>query len=778
MAENDVLAVFRADISDMQKNIENLKKEVRGYGKTVDDTNRGVSLSFQKAQNELSGLNKLYTELKFNGRENGVVARGIAKDIDALTQKLSVLDRANKKIVETGGRLKSSFNGLGNSINQLTRELPAFTYSAQTGFLALSNNIPVLGDQIQMLKVKNQELVASGEKAIPIWKSLTSALFSWQTLLSVGVTVLTLYGGKLFDFIGSLFETEKQLNKVKDAQKALNDIQREASIGSTKEILNVRLLRDNIEAQYASQQRRLDAINKLRETYPKIFKNYTDEALLTGNATEAYNKLEKAIKAKNAVSEASGKIDTLKKYEISLLERQKEIDKENLDILRKEIDLEDKMKVVSGGRFGINKAIKEQNDLTKRKNDLNKESVSIEQKLEDLRSKILKIQGEASSDLALSLELEKENQSKEEKALTEREKILKRISDLEVKIQNAIILKGKANNKDVDSLQDQLNLLHQIDEEYERIMLTISDVSKLDFIRPKDGLESFKKAQEDKTKVHADELKKQNDAFNDSQEKQRELLKQQKEHFIQTLASSATSLSNSYLDISNNFVQSQINGITTAKDANIQQLDSLLEHGKISQEKYDKDKLALEIKSDNEIKRLKLKQFEREKLVNTGQAIMNGILAVQKAYAELGPFGIPAAIALGAVTAANVVAIQTQPIPQFEKGGHIKGKRHREGGVLIEAEGGEFINNRISTQKYKEELESANNLSLEKLIYRKHVIPALRKEREKISNALASNFNDVNLLMSDRETRQILRDIRDGVKSNSKYSTSLRFRHV
>ena len=99
---------------------------------------------------------------------------------------------------------------------------------------------------------------------------------------------------------------------------------------------------------------------------------------MTGNATEAYNKLEKAIKAKNAVSEASGKIDTLKKDEISLLERQKEIDKENLDILRKEIDLEDKMKVVSGGRFGINKAIKEQNDLTKRKNDLNKESVSIE----------------------------------------------------------------------------------------------------------------------------------------------------------------------------------------------------------------------------------------------------------------------------------------------------------------------------------------------------------------------------------------------------------------
>ena len=32
MAENDVIAVFKADISDMQKKLNELKKNVKGFG--------------------------------------------------------------------------------------------------------------------------------------------------------------------------------------------------------------------------------------------------------------------------------------------------------------------------------------------------------------------------------------------------------------------------------------------------------------------------------------------------------------------------------------------------------------------------------------------------------------------------------------------------------------------------------------------------------------------------------------------------------------------------
>ncbi len=96
---------------------------------------------------------------------------------------------------------KSSFNSLNNSITQLSRELPAFTYSMQTGFLAISNNIPALADALTQLKVKNQELAASGQPTVSAFKSLASAIFSWQTGLSIGVTLLTVYGAKVFDLV-------------------------------------------------------------------------------------------------------------------------------------------------------------------------------------------------------------------------------------------------------------------------------------------------------------------------------------------------------------------------------------------------------------------------------------------------------------------------------------------------------------------------------------------------------------------------------------------------
>jgi hypothetical protein len=76
-------------------------------------------------------------------------------------------------------------------------------------------------------------------------------------------------------------------------------------------------------------------------------------------------------------------------------------------------------------------------------------------------------------------------------------------------------------------------------------------------------------------------------------------------------------------------------------------------------------------------------------------AAINGALAVINAITTGDPYtaAVRAAIA-GAIAAAEIAVIASQPVPQFEKGGKIKGKRHREGGTIIEAEEGEFVINR------------------------------------------------------------------------------------
>lgn len=84
---------------------------------------------------------------------------------------------------------KAQWNGLGNSIAQIGREIPAFTYSAQTGFMAVSNNIPILVDEINRLRVTNAAAAASGAATIPIWKAVEQ-LFFLGTAITLIITLL------------------------------------------------------------------------------------------------------------------------------------------------------------------------------------------------------------------------------------------------------------------------------------------------------------------------------------------------------------------------------------------------------------------------------------------------------------------------------------------------------------------------------------------------------------------------------------------------------------
>lgn len=117
----------------------------------------------------------------------------------------------------------SGYNGLSMSINQLTREMPAFTYSMQTGFMAISNNIPMLVDQLNILKAKNLELAASGLETQSTLKAVAGALFSWQSAISIGVTLLTVFGGKLINYIADQYDTAKATAAAAEAQKKQNE---------------------------------------------------------------------------------------------------------------------------------------------------------------------------------------------------------------------------------------------------------------------------------------------------------------------------------------------------------------------------------------------------------------------------------------------------------------------------------------------------------------------------------------------------------------------------
>lgn len=172
-----------------------------------------ANLSYKEQARILSQL-KAYSKTQVGGID--AVNPKVLENIQKLDKLLKEQDAKMGVYGRNVGNYASHWDGLGNVINQLSREMPAFAVSMQTGLLAISNNLPILADEIARIRRENVELTKSGQKAVPVWRQVAGSLVSWRTLLSVGVTLLTVYGDKIFDFAANLF-------KSKDASKAASD---------------------------------------------------------------------------------------------------------------------------------------------------------------------------------------------------------------------------------------------------------------------------------------------------------------------------------------------------------------------------------------------------------------------------------------------------------------------------------------------------------------------------------------------------------------------------
>ena len=131
------------------------------------------------------------------------------------------------------------------------------------------------------------------------------------------------------------------------------------------------------------------------------------------------------------------------------------------------------------------------------------------------------------------------------------------------------------------------------------------------------------------------------------------------------------------------------------------------------QQKLQKDKEKQQAKQDALDKKRKKAQYKRDML----QAIVNGAMAVT--FAAMNAWPVPAIpmMALAAATTAAEIAIMAANKPYAKggqlEGGQIVGNRHRDGGVKVlggraEVEGGEYITNRITTQKNIDILDYIN----------------------------------------------------------------------
>ena len=148
-------------------------------------------------------------------------------------------------------------------------------------------------------------------------------------------------------------------------------------------------------------------------------------------------------------------------------------------------------------------------------------------------------------------------------------------------------------------------------------------------------------------------------------------------------------------------------------------------------------------------KEIKRKQAEADKRKAIMDATVNTAVAIVKTFATMGFLAglVPAAL-MAALGAAQIALIAAQPIPKFAKGGAvpssdiqgiIDGRPHSAGGVLIEAEGNEFITRKSQAMKGENLglLEAINMSDSERDAYinRHYVMPALKAKESKANES-------------------------------------------
>lgn len=191
------------------------------------------------------------------------------------------------------GNYASGWNGLNMSIQQLARELPSLAYGPQIFFSAISNNLPILADELKRATAEYNRLKAAGENATPVWKQILTSLVSWQTALTVGITLLTVYGKEIWEWVKSLFSANSELEKMREN---LTSISANISVSIQVEVNQVNALFESLKkAAKGSNEYKVaqEAIMKNYGKYLKDLKNEKDELL---DLEAAYLRVADAIK--------------------------------------------------------------------------------------------------------------------------------------------------------------------------------------------------------------------------------------------------------------------------------------------------------------------------------------------------------------------------------------------------------------------------------------------------------------------------------------------------
>lgn len=355
-----------------------------------------IANSAEGSYNRLSAqyaLNKIrLNQMSAAEREAADSGKKLEAETNAIYQQMIKLQEATGNYRLSVGHYQKTWDGLGISISQVVRELPAAAVSLNTFFLGISNNIPMVVDEINRLRAQNKLLQAEGKATVSVTGSIVKALFSWNTVFVILLTVFSMFGKQIITWVGNLFKAEKQVMSFREQLEALTEELKKNTGGYGDNVVAFRRLTSQWE-KLTDDKQRLQWIKDNASEFNKLGIAVNDvndaEVAFNSGTPQILEALKLRARATAAMSLASQKYEeALQKNEEALLKEQ-----EPSTFIERTSDY---FSAVGASTFGPDADLSLETNLAKRRNQQREENIASLRRERDALEK----EGDAFFDLA------------------------------------------------------------------------------------------------------------------------------------------------------------------------------------------------------------------------------------------------------------------------------------------------------------------------------------------------------------------------------------------
>lgn len=266
---------------------------------TTEKQHQQVSKNGQIANTALAGsYNQLYAQynllktalnaMSTEMRNNTAVGREWEAEALRIMNEMKAMQEATGKNTLSVGNYEKALNGLNIATMQVMREMPTLANSMQQFFIAISNNVPIFVDNFK----RAQSELGGFTKAIG---ATLKAVFSWQTVLLVILTILPKIAKAIHDKKKAQEEANKETEKAVTYAELMEQAEHDRYNAIVQETVKLQFLTGVLNDNNKAWEDRIKAAEIMKKEWKDEFKNFTTEQMLAGNAKDAIDKLTNSL---------------------------------------------------------------------------------------------------------------------------------------------------------------------------------------------------------------------------------------------------------------------------------------------------------------------------------------------------------------------------------------------------------------------------------------------------------------------------------------------------